>query len=129
MDQSEALKTAKQRLEKQANTIEEQKEELAEARRRQRAEDIVEMKIASGTLDPADFLDEREALVNSDKNLKETKTAMQEAGPGFMSDDRSLVDVEEEDGPEKEASKEPSDSHVKAARAELSDKMGEMGLN
>lgn len=128
MDQKTALRTAKQRLEKQAATIEEQKEKLAQAERRQQAEEIVEMKIASGTLDPADFLDERDRLVNSDTDLQQTKTAMQEAGPGFTTG--SLVDIGEEDANEKEASSEDNSSdHVKAAKQDLSSTMGELGLD
>ena len=127
MEQDEALRTAKQRLEKQASQIEEYEEKLAEAKRRQRAEDIVEMKIASGTLDPADFLDERERLVNSDSDLEQTKTAMQEAGPGFTSE--SLVDVDEGEPTEKEASEDsPSNDHVDAAKSDLSSTMGELGI-
>jgi len=126
MEQDEALRTAKQRLEKQAAAIEEQEEKLAEAKRRQRAEDIVEMKIASGTLDPADFLDERERLVNSDSDLEQTKTAMQEAGPGFTSE--SLVDIGEDEPTEKEASQKPSNDHVDAAKSDLSSTMGELGI-
>lgn len=128
MDQTEALRTAKQRLEKQAATIEEQKEKLAEAKRRQQAEDIVEMKIASGTLSPSDFLDERDRLVNSDEDLEQTKIAMQEAGPGYMSDDRSIVDVDESESTEKEASADTTNDQVKAARDELKKKMGDLGV-
>jgi multidrug resistance efflux pump len=127
MDQNEALRTAKDRLEKQAATIEEQKEKLAEAQRRQRAEDIVEMKIASGTLDPADFLDERDRLVNSDTDLKQTKTAMQEAGPGYMSDDRSIVDVDESTSAEKEASETATQDHIAAAKEDLASTLGSLG--
>lgn len=128
MDQNETLRTAKQRLKKQAQTISEQEEKLAEARRRQLAEDIVEMKIASGTLDPADFLDEREQLVNSEDDLQQTKTAMQEAGPGYISDDRSIVDVDESESTEKEASADNSNDHVAAAKADLSETMGNLGV-
>lgn len=128
MDQTEALRTAKERLEKQASTIEDQQEKLAEAKRRQRAEEIVEMKIASGSLDPADFLDERDRLVNSETDLEQTKLAMQEAGPGYMSDDRSIVDVDEEDdSTAKEASSDASSDHVEAAKAQLSETMSSLG--
>lgn len=99
---AQMLKAARERLESQQETIQEQQEKLAEFRREKVAEEIVDMKIANGAAEPSNFLQERDRLVESDKDLQKTKTAMKEAGPGFTGS-RSLVeDVDE--GPEKEAS-------------------------
>jgi len=92
------------------------------------AEEIVDMKIANGATEPSNFLQERDRLVESDKDLRKTKTAMKEAGPGFT-EDRSLVE-DVDDGPEKEASADqtPSSSEYAAdAVRELRKRASSMG--
>lgn len=113
---AEMLKAARERLQSQRDTIDEQREKLAAFRRERAAEEIVEMKIANGATEPSNFLQERDQLVNSDKDLQKTKTAMQEAGPGFTTGQSLVEDVEE--GAEKEASTtDPSISSTYAADA------------
>lgn len=120
------LRQASERLREQQETIEKQSEKLAAKRRREAAEDIVEAKIAAGNASPADFVEEREALVESDKDLEKVKVAMQEAGPGFASG--SLV----EPAPEKEAtstgteSSSGRDTQLDDARSQLHDMAREM---
>jgi uncharacterized protein YdiU (UPF0061 family) len=113
---AQMLKAARERLESQQETIEEQREKLAAFRREKVAEEIVDMKIANGATEPSNFLQERDRLVESDKDLQKTKTAMKEAGPGFTGGQSLVEDVD--DGPAKEAaSTEPSTSSKYAANA------------
>lgn len=122
------LKAARERLEDQQDTIDEQREELAEFRREKVAEEIVDMKIANGATEPSNFLQERDRLVQSEKDLRKTKTAMKEAGPGFT-EDRSLVE-DVDDGPEKEASADQTSSsseYAANAARELRKRASSMG--
>lgn len=120
------LNAARQKLQEQNETIEEQQEKIAQFEREKLAEEIVEMQIASGKIDESDFVDQRRQLVESDKDLNQVKTAMKHAGPGFGSAD-STVEVEEGTHPEKEADYQPDNQpsepeHVKEARRYLEQK-------
>lgn len=115
---AETMSAAREKLRNQQGKIEDQQEKLAQFERQKVAEEIVEMQIASGQVDPADFLDKRAELVESDEDLGQIKTAMKHAGPGYGD---STVEVG--DSQEKEASHQDADTnepdHVKNARREL----------
>lgn len=122
---AETLDAARTRLEEQQNTIEEQQEKLAEYERMQLAEEIAELKVASNSIEPQDFIEERDRLVNSDKNLERTKIAMKEAGPKF--DGGPTVNVGDE-GTDKEASRDTSSSQYhESAQQNLQETLSEMG--
>lgn len=125
---AKTLKQASQRLREQKDTIEEQSEELATFRRERLAEEIAEMKVASGGLAPSELLHERDRLVESDKDLEQTKIAMQEVGPGLV--DQSVVDVGDESEPKEASTSDarPERDHVRAAQSELSQTLQDMGI-
>jgi hypothetical protein len=93
------MKLASSRLKEQEKSIQELNAKLAshaakiaEYERKELAEEIVSIKVASGATDPEDFLAERQKLVEGDMDLAQIKTAMQYAGPQFAR--HSLVENE-----------------------------------
>lgn len=122
------LKTAKDKLAEQAQTIESLTEKVAAFERKETAEDIVEMKIAAGVTDPSDLLNEVNALVQSDRDLDSIKVAMQEAGPQFASD-HTLVEVEETSEGEAKEARSTTPSSVKQAQEELDATLEALGVS
>lgn len=119
----ELLKVASGRLKAQERTISELQqmqndlqEKLAAYERKEIAEEIVNIKIASGACSHEDFQDEVAELVGSDADLGQIKTAMRYAGPGYVK--HNLVEDNDETA-SKEASAAPQSEALRQAQTEL----------